>query len=212
MIKNDRQLKRAQERYDEVLQTIEDLEERYSGTQLRIMRSGFVGELQERKREIREYEQLRRLNLEEAIQRPLSKPVLLDNINELLTKLRIAAGLTQEEIAERLGWHQPNVSRFESENYGGQTIAKVVEYAGSLGVWLHTVPSLTETPPEIVYRSEEEEVTVHTSDWSSADIGVGTSPAEDTSSSIEPSTQGRRFVLDLGGEGRLQEERAYVSV
>jgi transcriptional regulator with XRE-family HTH domain len=185
MIKNEIQLGRAQERYDEIRKTIEDLEERYSGARLRIMKSGFVEELVERREEIREYKRLRQLDLEAAIQDLLSeKPMLLDSVNELLTKLRIAADVTQEEIAERLGWHQPNVSRFESENYGGQTISKVVEYAGSLGVWLYVAPSLSGIPPKITYQREEESTIMHTEGQGTADVGVPLWQTEDTSASI----------------------------
>jgi transcriptional regulator with XRE-family HTH domain len=185
MIKNELQLRQAQNRYNEILKTIEDLEERYSGTRLRIMKSGFVEELTERREEIREYRQLRRLDLEAAIQGPLSeKPALLDNINEFLTKLRIAAGVTQEEIAERLGWHQPNVSRFESEDYGGQTISKVVEYADSLGVWLYIAPSLAGPPPKIAHQREVKSPSIHTRDRRGIQVRVRTRQTEDTSASI----------------------------
>jgi transcriptional regulator with XRE-family HTH domain len=74
----------------------------------------------------------------------LNKPILIDNISELLSKLRIAANLSQHEMADKLGWEQSNLSRFENENYNSQTISKIVEYVSALGVWLHITPSLTE--------------------------------------------------------------------
>lgn len=148
MIKSDAQLKRAEARLQEIREQIAYLEDRYAGMELQILKSPLVQEEQERESEIEEYQQLRQLSLEEAVEGPLREPVLLDNIGELLAKLRIAADFTQKELAERLGWHQSNLSRFESENYSSQTIAKVVEYAASLGVWLHISPSLTEKPLE----------------------------------------------------------------
>lgn len=187
MIKNEMQLRQAQERCEDLRQIIEGLEQQYSGTRLRIMKSGFVEELTERREEIREYRRLRKLDLEAAIRGPLSeRPMLLDNINEFLTKLRIAADLTQQEIAERLGWHQPNVSRFESEDYGGQTISKVVEYAGSLGVWLYVAASLSGVAPKITYRHGEED-SVMQKEEDSADIRAYIRPTDDTSAGIETS-------------------------
>jgi transcriptional regulator with XRE-family HTH domain len=154
MIKNNIQLRRAKARYQRVCQQLAGLGERFSGTELEIFGTGLAEEVRELEDEIAEYEELRALNLGEAIQGPLSKPALLENVGELLAKLRIAADFTQSELAARLGWQQPNLSRFESENYNSQTIAKVVEYASVLGVWLHVAPSLTEEVTEIRYRGE----------------------------------------------------------
>lgn len=185
MIKNETQLRQAQERCEEIRQIIEDVAQQYSGTRRRIMESGFVEELAERREEIREYRRLRKLDLGAAIRGPLSeKPMLLDNINEFLTKLRIAADLTQEEIAERLGWHQPNVSRFESENYGGQTISKVVEYADGLGIWLYLAASLSGISPEITYRHGEEDSVVRNEERKNADVRTSIRRIDDTSASI----------------------------
>ncbi|HCS40669.1 MAG TPA: hypothetical protein DIW44_13940 [Anaerolineaceae bacterium] len=94
--------------------------------------------------QIIEYQFLTNSNFKESIDNLLNKPFLLDNIGELLAKIRIASKLSQTEMANRLGWEQSNLSRFESENYSSQTISKIVEYASALGVWLHVRPSITE--------------------------------------------------------------------
>jgi transcriptional regulator with XRE-family HTH domain len=151
MIKNNTQLMRALARLRAVRQQIEDFQNRFSGTELEILTIPLQDEAEELEAEISEYQALRELSLAEAVQGPLKEPTLLDNIGELLAKLRIAANFTQEELAIQLGWQQSNLSRFESENYHSQTIAKVVEYASSLGIWLHVTPSLTEKLPEVIY-------------------------------------------------------------
>lgn len=154
MIRNDAQLRHAEDRLKEIYETIEQFAQLHSGRELRFFTDSLEQEAEERRAEIEEYLQLRDQTLEEAIQGVLREPSLLGNIGELLTKLRIAADLTQQELADRLGWHQSNLSRFESENYSSQTIAKVVEYATALGVWLHVSPSLTEEPTEVTLREE----------------------------------------------------------
>jgi transcriptional regulator with XRE-family HTH domain len=151
MIKNNTQLTRAFARLRAVRQQIEDFQNRFSGTELKILTIPLQDEAEELEAEISEYQALCELSLEEAVQGPLKEPILLDNIGELLAKLRIAADFTQEELAIQLGWQQSNLSRFENENYHSQTMAKVVEYASSLGVWLHITPSLTEKLPEVNY-------------------------------------------------------------
>lgn len=150
MIKNNTQLRRAQARLEKVRAQIASLQRRFSGIELEILTTPLSDEVKELEAEVMEFQELLELSLEEVVQGPLREPMLLDNIGELLAKLRIAAGLTQEELATQMGWQQSNLSRFESENYHSQTIAKVVKYAGSLGIWLHVSPSLTESPPKIV--------------------------------------------------------------
>ena len=44
-----------------------------------------------------------------------------------LRGLRLAAGLTQGEVAARVGTKRAAVSRWESGHYGGMTVARLVE-------------------------------------------------------------------------------------
>jgi transcriptional regulator with XRE-family HTH domain len=154
MIKNNIQLRRAVARLHEIRQQISDIQDEYSGFELELLITPLNDEAEELETEIREFQQLRNLALKKAVLGPLKEPILLDNIGELLSKLRIAANLTQQEMADQLGWQQSNISRFENESYHSQTIGKIVEYASSLGIWLHVTPSLTEKVGEIIYRQE----------------------------------------------------------
>ncbi len=160
MIKNQIQLRRAHERLSEIGREIQEYQNRYSGVELELYVLPLMDMEDELKEEINEFKSLCRLPFEEAISGPLNKPVLIYNIGELLAKIRIAAKLNQKQLAERLAWDQPNLSRFESENYSSQTISKIVEYASSLGIWLYVQPSITEKtfsekPTEIEFRKAE---------------------------------------------------------
>jgi DNA-binding XRE family transcriptional regulator len=143
MIKNEAQLRQAMDRLDAIEKHLDDLRKESSGFELETLARPVSVLAEEIRGEIREYLVLRASDLQGAICGPLAKPVLLENIGDLLAKLRIAAGLTQNELAQRLGWHQSNLSRFESETYSGQTISKVSEVASALGVYLLVSPSLT---------------------------------------------------------------------
>ena len=205
MIKNDRQLSQIEQRCTELRGSITNLRENHSGFQLRAMLGGFESELAERREEIREYKQLLRLSLEEAIEGPLSRrPMLLGNINEFLAKLRIAAGLTQEEMADRLGWHQPNVSRFESENYGGQTIAKVVEYASALDVWLYTAASPSERPPVITWQTDQPSIEANEHQaltWDARMVaGMDVSDTSESSGTLQPAWTQELDSYESGGQ------------
>ncbi len=148
MIKHDGQLVQARTQLQKIRQNIERLRERYTGLELQLLANPMSRFAAEIEAEITEFQELKGLDLKEAIGAALAAPAPLGNIGRLLTRLRIAAGLTQGELASRLGWQQPNLSRFESETYHSQTIAKVVEYASALGVWLSVTPSLAEQPPK----------------------------------------------------------------
>jgi transcriptional regulator with XRE-family HTH domain len=144
MIKNENQLNRANERQEEILALLNEYQQEYDGIERDFLVLPLIDEVEEIRNEIEEYIQLRTLPFESAVSETLSKPTLIDDIGELLAKLRLAAKLTQTELSERLGWEQPNLSRFESDNYSSQTIGKTVEFASELGVRLYVIPSLSE--------------------------------------------------------------------
>ncbi|MBN2117907.1 MAG: helix-turn-helix transcriptional regulator [Anaerolineales bacterium] len=144
MIKSSVQLKCAEERLGSVRQLISEYNEKYSGIELELYSAPLIVEERQLLAEIVEYKKLKELPFVGAINYLHYQSLLIDNIGELLSKLRIAAKLSQSEMAQKLGWEQSNLSRFESENYNSQTINKIVEYASALGIWLHIFPSLSE--------------------------------------------------------------------
>lgn len=146
MIKNDLQLKQALERLATLRNEKKQLAEHYHGKPPRYLIEQLQKDEARANSEIDEYNQLRQLPLEKAVELLAERPVAIENVGELLAKLRIAAKFTQEELAQILGWEQANVSRFESANYSSQTIGKISEYLDGIRVWLHLIPSTTEKP------------------------------------------------------------------
>lgn len=186
MIKNDNQLSRTVERLLQIQASIKDLEKKYEGPELEFWAGTLRDEATKLKDEINEYNLLRLLPFNNAVENILQKPILLENVGELLAKLRIAAKLTQAEMAERLGWQQSNLSRFENENYNSQTIAKISEYLGNLGVWLYVKPSLVEDKPLINYtpvinQTVESEPVPPTFGRPSTYSNTSSAPSQDTS-------------------------------
>lgn len=156
MIKNDNQLAAAHKKLQELQVLVRDANDRYSGLELELMKLGIEEQIQDIQDDIEEYHELKELSFEQAVNLKLRQPILIEHIGELLAKLRLSAGLTQAQLAERLNWHQANVSRFEGENYTAQTLYKIIEYSSALGVWLHIFPSLlNETQSAHWYKSEE---------------------------------------------------------
>jgi|SRR5665213_3369477 len=80
--------------------------------------------------EVESYERLKRREFEE-----------LENFRgfgHLLISLRIAKGVSQRELAKRLGVHESQVSRDERNEYFGITLDRAVKILDALDVKLHT--------------------------------------------------------------------------
>jgi ribosome-binding protein aMBF1 (putative translation factor) len=80
--------------------------------------------------EVESYERLKRGEFEE-----------LDNLRglgHLLISMRIAQGISQRELAKRLGVHESQVSRDERNEYFGITLERAIKILDALNVRLHT--------------------------------------------------------------------------
>ena len=62
-----------------------------------------------------------------------------EGLGQLLIALRIAQGLSQRALAERLGVHESQVSRDERNEYFNITLARASRIVEALGVELRTV-------------------------------------------------------------------------
>src|SRR2546428_7062818 len=76
----------------------------------------------------------------------------LHGFGRLLIGLRIALGLTQRDLAERLGVHESQVSRDERNDYHGVTIERASRILDALGV---NVKSTVEGP--LVHYNPDEQ-------------------------------------------------------
>ena len=80
--------------------------------------------------EVQSYERLKRGEFDELSD--------LRGVGHLLISLRIARGLTQRELAERLGVHESLVSRDERNEYHGITLDRAARILDALGVELRS--------------------------------------------------------------------------
>ena len=93
------------------------------------------------KEEVESYERLKRQEFDE-----------LDNLRglgQLLIALRIAQGISQRELARRLGVHESQVSRDERNDYFGIALERAVKVLDALNVRLRTTVEI-DHPPETV--------------------------------------------------------------
>ena len=81
--------------------------------------------------EVQSYERLKRGELGELLN--------LHGLGVMLVALRIARGLTQRELALRLGVHESQVSRDERHEYHGITVERAARILDVMGVELHSL-------------------------------------------------------------------------
>jgi ribosome-binding protein aMBF1 (putative translation factor) len=82
--------------------------------------------LEQIKDEVESYEQLKKGRFDELRN--------LHGVGEMLVGVRIAMGLSQRELAEKLGVHESQVSRDERNEYFGITIERAARILDALGV------------------------------------------------------------------------------
>lgn len=80
--------------------------------------------------EVESYERLKRGEFEELIN--------LRGLGHLLISLRIAKGMSQRELAQKLEVHESQVSRDERNEYYGITLERAIKVLDALGVRLRT--------------------------------------------------------------------------
>lgn len=130
MIKNDRQyqMTRAEvRRFRDALRKLEDTD-RIDAPLQRLEIDALQSQLASLDREVAEYE---------ALRDRAPSVIEVESFEELplgLIKARIAAGLTQRQLADLLGMKQQQVQRYESSEYAGASLSRVQEVARALGV------------------------------------------------------------------------------
>jgi DNA-binding transcriptional regulator YiaG len=142
VITNDRQYRITRRETGKFEEAIRALSERevdresddglFRDLQIAAMRS----QLEDLRTEIDEYEAIRsgehsRLSLES-----------LDQLPRALVAARIAAGLTQADLAKRLGVHVQQIQRYEATGYASASTRRVNDVVRALGVGIHIDVSL----------------------------------------------------------------------
>jgi ribosome-binding protein aMBF1 (putative translation factor) len=129
-ITNNRQYKitRAQvHRFEEALSRADEQYRDADPVLRKAMQDQITSQLDELREQVREYEELRAAKDFE---------VEVDSLEELkvaLVQARIASGLTQKDLAERLGVPSQVIQRYEARFYAGASVERLQAVAQALG-------------------------------------------------------------------------------
>ena len=134
MIRNERQYRITRARADEIVNTIGELERAPLPDGLQpemrtLQLDALRGTLVDLQSELGEYDALHDATLIEATG--------IAQLPVALIRARIASGLTQRELAERVGVHEQAIQRYEASNFAGASFSRLVEIADALDVTVH---------------------------------------------------------------------------
>lgn len=132
MIRNERQYRitRAQaERFSRTLDSLSRSSVDREGTPPLIARAqedALRSQLADLEGELREYESLKAGKL------PADDLSVVSELPTALIRARIARGLSQRDLAERLGIKEQQIQRYEATEYASASLARIREVAGAL--------------------------------------------------------------------------------
>ncbi len=95
-----------------------------------LQRASLAGQIADLDSQLREYEALR------AGEVSTVRVASLADLPNALVRARIGSGLTQRELAERLGMKEQQIQRYEAESYASASLSRLQEVMRALGVEL----------------------------------------------------------------------------
>ena len=132
MIKNERQYRITKAQAQKFSQTLDSLRQRDSeseGIQPLIaiaQEDALKSQLTDLEGELREYETLK------ASKFPIDELSVVAELPTALIKARISKGLSQKDLAERLGLHEQQIQRYEATDYASASLTRIKEVVGAL--------------------------------------------------------------------------------
>lgn len=131
MIANERQYrisKAEADRFERALGQLEVVAARRSAELRDVMREAIASQLEELREQLADYEALKSGRV------AVLEVEGLQNLPEALIRARIAARLTQRELADRMGLREQQVQRYEATRYSGVSLERIHKVAEALGV------------------------------------------------------------------------------
>jgi transcriptional regulator with XRE-family HTH domain len=155
MIRNERQYRITKSQLEEFEHTLKSLQK--APTQdihprlVQAQRDAIISQVEELQGELSAYDAL------QSGRAKVLELASLDELPEALIKARIAAGLTQRELAERLAMKEQQLQRYEATNYAGASLERIREVVSALGINVREdvfLPGFDITVNRLLYRAQ----------------------------------------------------------
>ena len=128
MIKSDAQRERTAAQIEGFKQALAKVAGEKPGKRSAAIRQSYEGMIRQLEDDLHEYDQLRTGEL------ALPNVERLDQIAPFVAKMRIAKGVSQTELARRLGVSKQVISRYEESDYQTVAIARLQEILDAIGI------------------------------------------------------------------------------
>lgn len=130
MIKNERQYRITRKEAEKFEQSLERFSrEKHKSIHPKLVkaqREAIESQLASLRVEIKEYEALRRRKRKKV------DAIALEQLPQMLIQARVAAGLTQKQLAEKLGLKEQQIQRYEATDYASASLSRVIEIARAI--------------------------------------------------------------------------------
>ena len=128
MIKSDAQRDRTIVQIEGFRQALSKIRQQTPAKRFAAIRGSYESMIRQLEDELREYDQLK------AGELTLPEVERLDQIAPFIAKIRIARGVSQTELARRLGVSKQVISRYEESDYQTVAIARLQEILDAVGI------------------------------------------------------------------------------
>src|ERR1700676_2623187 len=128
MIKSDAQRERTAAQIEGFRQALTKVDREMTGKRAIAVRGSYEGMIRQLEDELREYDELKSGDF------TLPNVERLDQIAPFVVKMRIAKGVSQTELARRLGVSKQVVSRYEETEYQTVALARLQEILDAIGI------------------------------------------------------------------------------
>ena len=128
MIKSDAQRERTAAKVDGFRQALTKVDRKMTGKRAAAVRGSYEGMIQQLEEELREYDELKSGEL------TFPNVERLDQIAPFVARMRIAKGVSQTELARRLGVSKQVVSRYEETEYQTVAVSRLQEILDAIGI------------------------------------------------------------------------------
>ena len=128
MIKSDAQRERTAALIEGFRQALNKVNQEMTGKRSAAVRGSYEGMIRQLEDELRDYDEVKSGKL------TLPNVERLDQIAPFIAKIRIAKGVSQTELARRLGVSKQVISRYEETEYQTVAMVRLQEILDAIGI------------------------------------------------------------------------------